>query len=32
MIVANMYERLGVSATDEAQAITSYLAAQFGRN
>ena len=32
MIVANMYERWGVSATDEAQAITSYLAAQFGRN
>jgi mono/diheme cytochrome c family protein len=32
MIVANMYERWGVSATDKAQAITSYLAAQFGRN
>jgi len=32
MIVANMYERWDVSATDEAQAITSYLAAQFGRN
>jgi mono/diheme cytochrome c family protein len=31
-IVANMYDRWGVSATDEAQAITSYLAAQFGRN
>jgi len=32
MIVANMYDRWGVSATDEARAITSYLAAQFGRN
>jgi mono/diheme cytochrome c family protein len=31
-IVANMYDRWGVSAPDEAQAITSYLAAQFGRN
>ena len=31
-IVANMYDRWGVSAPDEAQAITGYLAAQFGRN
>jgi len=30
-IVANMYERWGQSAPDEAQAINAYLAAQFGR-
>ena len=32
MIVANMYERWGMSAPDEVQAITTYLNAQFGRN
>jgi cytochrome c5 len=31
-IVANMYERWGVSAPEEAQTIAGYLAAQFGRN
>jgi len=31
-IVANMYERCGVSAPEEAQTIASYLADQFGRN
>ncbi len=31
-IVARMYERWGVSAPDEAQAISAYLVAQFGRN
>jgi len=30
-IVANMYERWGVAAPEEAQAITAYLDAQFGR-
>jgi mono/diheme cytochrome c family protein len=30
-IVANMYERWGVTAPDEAQTISAYLAAQFGR-
>jgi cytochrome c5 len=30
-IVGNMYERWGVSAPDEAQAIAAYLVAQFGR-
>ena len=30
-IVANMYERWGVTAPGEAQAINAYLAAQFGR-
>jgi cytochrome c5 len=32
MIVANMYERWGMSAPDEVQAISSYLNAQFGTN
>jgi mono/diheme cytochrome c family protein len=31
-IVANMYERWGMSAPDEVQAISAYLVAQFGRN
>ena len=31
-IVARMYERWGVSAPEEAQAISAYLVAQFGRN
>ena len=31
-IVANMYERWGVSAPEEAQTIAGYLADQFGRN
>jgi cytochrome c5 len=31
-IVANMYERWGMSAPDEVQAISTYLVAQFGRN
>jgi cytochrome c5 len=31
-IVANMYERWGMSAPDEVQAISAYLMAQFGRN
>jgi cytochrome c5 len=31
-IVANMYERWGVSAPDEVGAISAYLVAQFGRN
>ena len=31
-IVANMYERWGLSAPDEVQAISAYLVAQFGRN
>ncbi len=31
-IVANMYERWGMSAPDEVQAIAAYLVAQFGRN
>jgi len=31
-IVANMYDRWGMSAPDEVQAITAYLNAQFGRN
>jgi hypothetical protein len=30
-IVANMFERYGVSAPDEARAISDYLVAQFGR-
>jgi cytochrome c5 len=30
-IVANMYERWGVTAPEEAQAINAYLVAQFGR-
>jgi len=32
IIVANMYERWGMSAPDEVQAISAYLNAQFGRN
>ena len=32
MIVANMYERWGMSAPDEVQAISAYLNAQFGTN
>jgi cytochrome c5 len=31
-IVSNMYERWGMSAPDEVQAISAYLGAQFGRN
>src|SRR5690349_23255186 len=31
-IVANMYERWGVSAPEEAQTIAGYLADQFGRS
>ena len=31
-VVANMYERWGMSAPDEVRAITSYLATQFGRD
>jgi len=31
-IVARMYERWGVAAPEEAQAISAYLVAQFGRN
>jgi cytochrome c5 len=31
-IVSNMYERWGMSAPDEMQAISAYLRAQFGRN
>src|SRR5262249_351012 len=31
-IVARMYERWGVSAPEEARAISAYLVAQFGRN
>ena len=31
-IVANMYQRWGMSAPDEVQAISAYLVAQFGRN
>jgi mono/diheme cytochrome c family protein len=31
-IVANMYERWGMSAPDEVQAISAYLVTQFGRN
>jgi cytochrome c5 len=31
-IVSNMYERWGMSAPDEVQAISAYLVAQFGRN
>ena len=31
-IVANMFERYGVSAPDEARAISDYLVAQFGRD
>jgi cytochrome c5 len=31
-IVANMFERYGVSAPDEARAISDYLAAQFGHD
>ena len=31
-IVGNMYERWGMSAPDEVRTITSYLAAQFGRD
>jgi hypothetical protein len=30
-IVANMYERWGVTALEEAQAINAYLVAAFGR-
>jgi len=30
-VVANMYERWGMSAPDEVQAISAYLVAQFGR-
>jgi cytochrome c5 len=32
IIVANMYERWGMSAPEEVQAIATYLNAQFGRN
>jgi mono/diheme cytochrome c family protein len=31
-VVANMYERWGMSAPDEVQAISAYLVAQFGRD
>ena len=31
-VVANMYERSGMSAPDEVQAISAYLVAQFGRD
>jgi cytochrome c5 len=31
-IVSNMYERWGMSAPEEVQAISAYLVAQFGRN
>jgi cytochrome c5 len=31
-VVANMYERWGISAPDEVQAISAYLVAQFGRD
>jgi hypothetical protein len=30
-VVANMYERWGMSAPDEVKAISAYLVAQFGR-
>jgi mono/diheme cytochrome c family protein len=31
-VVANMYERWGMSAPDEVSAISAYLVAQFGRD